>query len=359
MKLAFAIEDNVGNTTYRKNLAHFIAQREDVQAEFVPVKLIADDIWQLLPVINANYALTASARAASSLHAIDKRMGLDAAFIHSQSIALFGLSFMRKVPTVISSDATPANFDTLAHGYGHEVRGPGMERFKKHWTRATFKAAAKLLGFSEWVKDSYVNDYGADPDKVVVVSSGVDTTLWRPEPAKRAQDGIVRILFIGGDLKRKGGDVLLRWAAETRHRDFELHLVTKDPVPEQARVHAHYGMTSNAPELIELAQRCEVFAFPTRADCYPFGCIEAAAAGMAGVSFALGAIHEIIVDGTTGLLAKAGDDAGFCERLDKLVEDASTREAMGRAARERALSKFDAKTNAGRVIEVMRSISER
>src|SRR5690606_23639559 len=158
MKLAFAIEDNVGNTTYRKNLAHFIAQREDVQAEFVPVKLIADDIWQLLPVINANYALTASARAASSLHAIDKRLGLDAAFIHSQSIALFGLSFMHKVPTVISSDATPANFDTLAQGYGHEVRGPGMERFKKHWTRATFKAAAKLLGFSEWVKDSYVND---------------------------------------------------------------------------------------------------------------------------------------------------------------------------------------------------------
>src|SRR5262245_914923 len=100
-RFAFAIENNVGNATYRQNLARAFGDRSDIEATFLPVELAADDIWQMTPLIRSNLALVASARAASALHASRSQRGCDAALIHSQSIALFSLSFMKRVPTII------------------------------------------------------------------------------------------------------------------------------------------------------------------------------------------------------------------------------------------------------------------
>jgi glycosyltransferase involved in cell wall biosynthesis len=356
-KFAFAIDNNVGNATYGRNLARFIEGRADTEATFFRVELIADDVWQLLPGIRGNYALTASARAAAALYARRRRSGLDAAFVHSQSIGLFCLDFMKRVPTLISSDATPLSFDQLAHGYSHKVYGPRTERMKHLWTKATIRAARVLLGWSKWVTDSYVNDYGADPARTIVIPPGVDIELWKPASEARADDGIVRILFTGGEFKRKGGDLLLRWARETRHKNIEVHIVTRDPVAATPRVIVHNDVSANAPKLVALAQKCDLFALPTRADCFSVAGIEASSAGLPLVMTDVGGIREIIEDGVNGLLAPLGDDVGFFERLDKVVADGALRRRMGQAARRIVEQRFDARKNAEAVLEAMRGIA--
>ena len=356
-KFAFAIDNNVGNATYGKNLARFIEGRGDVEATFYRVELIADDVWQLVPGIRDNYALTASARAAAALYARAKRQGLDAAFVHSQSIGLFCVRLMKSLPTVISSDATPVRFDALAEGYSHKVYGPRTERFKHAWTKATIRAAQLLLGWSHWVTDSYVNDYGADPARTVVIPPGVDIEVWKPAPEQRPRDGVVRVLFTGGEFKRKGGDLLLRWARETKHKNFELHIVTRDPVPETPRVIVHNDVSANAPKLVALAQRCDVFALPTRADCFSVAGIEASACGLPLVMTDVGGIREIVTDNENGYLAPVDDEVGFFERLDRVVGDGGLRERMGRAARRTAEERFDARKNAEAVLSAMRSIA--
>lgn len=355
-RFGFAIDNNVGNATVGKNLARFIEGRSDVQATFCPVELIADDVWQLVPGIRSNYALTASARAAAALYAV-RRNGLDAAFLHSQSIGLFCVELMRRVPTLISSDATPANLDRIAEGYTHRVYGKRVERFKHMWTKATIRSAHTLLGFSNWVIDSYVADYGVKPEKTVVIPPGVDIDLWRPDPSKRPNDGIVRILFTGGELQRKGGDVLLRWARLTRHRNFEVHLATRDRPEVPAGVYVHNDIKPNSARLIELAQRCDVFALPTRADCFSIACLEANAAGLPAVITDIGGIGEIVREGETGYLVPPGDETAFFERLDRLVGDAALRERMGNAARKRIEARFDARRNAEQVLGLMRGMS--
>jgi len=40
-RLAFAIENNVGNATYRRNLEQFVGERRDVTADFLPSDLVA------------------------------------------------------------------------------------------------------------------------------------------------------------------------------------------------------------------------------------------------------------------------------------------------------------------------------
>ncbi|HKP63510.1 MAG TPA: glycosyltransferase family 4 protein [Polyangiales bacterium] len=354
-RFGFAIDNNVGNATVGKNLARFIQGRSDVQATFCPVELVAADVWQLVPGIRSNYALTASARAAAALYAI-QRTGLDAAFLHSQSIGLFCMELMRRVPTLISSDATPANLDRIAAGYAHRVYSKNIERFKHAWTKATIRSAHTLLGFSSWVIESYVADYGVKPEKTVIIPPGVDTDLWRPDPSKRANDGVVRILFTGGELQRKGGDVLLRWARETRHSNFEIHMATRDRPQVPSRVRVHNDIKPNSARLVDLAQRCDLFALPTRADCFSIACLEANAAGLPAVITDIGGISEIVREGETGHLVPAGDETAFFERMDRLVADAALRERMGAAARERVVQHFNARRNAERVVGLMQSM---
>jgi glycosyltransferase involved in cell wall biosynthesis len=357
-RLAFAIENNVGNTTYRKNLERFLRQRRDVDAEVLPIDLVADDVWGRLPGIRGNLALVGSARAASALHASKRRRPIHAALIHSQSIALFSTKFVGEVPTIVSTDATPANFDTLNEGYGMESRGAAIEAIKHAWTRMTFEKTRLLWAHSEWVKESFINDYGAQPEKVVAFHPGVDLELWKPAPELRPNDGIVRVLFVSGDFQRKGGDRLIRWIESTRHRGkVEIHMASKEPVPEVPGVVPHYGLTPNSPGLVRLAQQCDLFAFPTRADCSPWVLIEAQAAGLPGVSTRLGAIHEIVEDAVTGFLAPPDDEVALFECLDHLVEDEGLRARMSTAARERMLAHFDLRRNATRLVDMMHGIA--
>jgi glycosyltransferase involved in cell wall biosynthesis len=284
--------------------------------------------------------------------------GIDAALIHSQSIALFSIPFMRAVPTVISSDGTPRNYDSYADGLDHVVYGPLTEGFKRRWTRATIRAASRLLAFSSWVRDSFIDDYGAEPERVVIIPPGIDTEVWVPQPECRVDDGVVRVLFTGGHFTRKGGPLLLDWVARTRHRNVELHLVTQHDVPARDRVVVHTGMRPNSPELIALAQRCDLFALPTRGDCFPFAAIEAQAAGLPVVISNVGGIPEMIEDGYNGFLVDRNDPVAFFERLDRLVEDATLRDRMGRLARVRAVERFTAARNAARVVELLVSIAD-
>jgi glycosyltransferase involved in cell wall biosynthesis len=353
-RFVFAIDQSAGNAVYQSNLARALHGVPGVEAVFHGVHVVANDVWQSLPVIRSNYALTASARAAAALHGTHRRTGaVDAALIHSQSIALFSIPFMRRVPTVISSDGTPKNYDAYADGLEHVIYGPRVERFKALWTRAAVRAAARLLGFSSWVRDSFINDYGADPERVVVIPPGIDTDLWAPKPELRPDDGIVRILFTGGNFTRKGGPILLDWVRRTRHRNVEVHFVTLNSIPSTDRVVVHTGMRANSPELVALAQSCDIFALPTRGDCFSFAGIEAHSVGMPVVISNVGGISEIVSDGESGYLVDRDDTVGFFERLDHLVEDVHLRDAMGRVGRERAVARFTAKRNALRVLELL------
>jgi glycosyltransferase involved in cell wall biosynthesis len=358
-QFVFAIDQSGGNAVYQANLAQALHAAPGVAATYHGVHIVADDIWQRLPGVRSNYALTASARAAWALHATRRRTGhVDAALIHSQSIALFSIPFMRRVPTVISSDGTPRNYDSYADGLEHRVYGPRVEGFKHRWTRATIRSAARLLGFSSWVRDSFINDYGADPERVVVIPPGIDTDLWVPRPEQRPDDGIVRILFTGGHFARKGGPLLLDWVRQTRHRNVEVHLVTQHLVPDTDRVVVHNGMRPNSPELIALAQSCDLFALPTRGDCFSFAGIEAQSVGMPVVISNVGGISEIITDGENGYLVERDDTVGLFERLDHLVENTGLRERMGRLGRERAVDRFTAKRNAGRVLDLLMKVAD-
>ena len=352
--LAFAIDGGGGNLTYQRNLAAVLAGSRGSNRIFSPFAIAEHDIWELVPLVSRNLALTASARAAAALHAAGRQRpsGRGA---HPQPVA---------GPLRNPADAKGANRDLDRRDAGqlrHVRRCPGSQG---SWPRHR--------GCEEALDPGNLQRCGTDTGVLAVGEGFADQRL--PLPGRKGGrdsaghrrrtletrtrlapqiGGPIRILFTGGNFERKGGPELLRWKELTRHREVELHLVTQRPVPELPGVVVHRDLTPNAPELVALAQLCDLFVLPTRGDCFGFAVIEAQAVGLPVVVSDVGGIRDIVVEGETGFLVARGDFDALCDRIDRLVEDSELRRKMGVRGREVAVERFDARRNAQRVLDLM------
>ncbi len=68
-------------------------------------------------------------------------------------------------------------------------------------------------------------------------------------------------------------------------------------------------------------------------------------------------VTEVVESGVTGLLAEPGDDTRLASHVATLLADAAGRRAMGAAAHERCLDRFDIRAVAPRYLELYRSLA--
>jgi glycosyltransferase involved in cell wall biosynthesis len=145
----------------------------------------------------------------------------------------------------------------------------------------------------------------------------------------------VRILFVGGDFYRKGGDILLDAFRRLPAGQAELTLVTKSVMKSEPGVTVLTHLKPNTPEMIFLFRSSDIFVFPTRADSFGIAAVEASAAGLPVVAAQVGAIHEIVVNGETGFV----------------IPPDSPR--LGQAGRRHAELHFDGAKNAARTVQLL------
>ena len=90
-----------------------------------------------------------------------------------------------------------------------------------------------------------------------------------------------------------------------------------------------------------------------RPDPCPRSVIESLALGVPVVGSDTGGIPELVIDGSTGLLARAGDASDLAEKILLLLNSESCREKMGRAARAWVVENHDALRVASRIQHVL------
>jgi glycosyltransferase involved in cell wall biosynthesis/GT2 family glycosyltransferase len=370
---AFVLEQTLGHVTHGNNLQRILDDSPELNLAFVLVEPVRpSSLLARIPVLS-NWTLQAGLRARRGLRRICKPSQVGAMFVHTQVPAVLLGRWMRAIPTIVSLDATPVQYDELGLYYAHDTSAGWIEQLKKRANRRCFVRAVHLVTWSSWARQSLVADYGIDADKITVIPPGVDLTMWERPPAllsqlslrnKTATDGdTVRLLFVGGDLARKGGDLLIeatrRLRADPALPDVELHLVTKSTVAVEVGVHVHAGMSPNSPELIALYHGCDIFCLPTLGDCLPMVLSEAGAAGMALVSTDVGAIHEVVRDGETGLLIPPGDLEALTVALRTLVTDSALRQRLAAGANSLVRRDYDATANAHRIVSLLLSVGRR
>jgi glycosyltransferase involved in cell wall biosynthesis len=355
-RVGFVLERSLGHITHADNLARLLPEQPEIDAALLPIDFAVDGWAAHVPVYRSNWTVRSGWRANRAIRRLHAEGSLDALFIHTQVPSVLSQRWMGRVPTVVSLDATPMQYDELGEHYDHSPGGARVEALKYRVNRSSIHRAAHVVTWSEWARRGVIQGYGVAPERVSVIPPGVTPSLWT-RPGRPADDGPVRILFVGGDLRRKGGNVLLeafralRVTAEPEA--VELHLVTRTPLEPEPGVHVHKDLEPNSAALIALYHRAHVFCLPTRGDCLPMVLSEAGAAGLPAVSTAVAGIPEIVRDGETGLVVPVDDVAALTAALHRLVDDAPLRQRLGVNARELVLARFDAEKNVRLLVAVL------
>ena len=357
LRVGFVLEQTLGHVTHSDNLTRLVPADPRIEAEFLPVAFDPDPRWAKVPG-HGNWTVRSGLRARRAVRRLRRTGPLDALFVHTQVPATLIPDVLWRIPSVVSLDATPRQYDELGEHYGHETGGDRVEKAKRSLHRASFDRADRLVAWSEWAKQGLVDDYGVDPDKVVVIAPGVDYERWAAEGRAAGEveaEGPVRVLFVGGDLVRKGGDTLIDAVRRLRSGGVpvELDLVTQASVPAEDGICVHNGLRPNDAALIELYRRADVFCLPTLGDCLPMVLSEAGALGLPLVSTDVGAIGEIVQPDRTGLLVPPRDEEALAEALATLVGDPRLRRSLGANARDLVRERYDAATNATRLVDLL------
>jgi glycosyltransferase involved in cell wall biosynthesis len=355
MRIAFAIENQLGHRALMQNLQLALEHQSDLHPIWIPVDPTGKGVLSL-PRVRDQHALIFGVKLRQIYEEAAARGGYDACFVHTQRMAHLAVDRMRKVPTFLSIDSTPTELDKVYRSMsGLPAKRPGFYgKIRDAVHRRTYAAARGMIAMSNWIGNTLSTSYDVEPTNVLVLLPGVDTERWRPLPARAPGDEI-RLLFVGGDFERKGGNLLLKWARETKHTNFRLDIVTDGSIERTRGVTVHGKFKPGEPGLVELAQNADLLVHPTRGDMSAWVISEAKAAGTAVLSTRMGGIPELVREGVDGWLVQPDDYASFAERLDSVLANPQQLAQFGVRAREDALERLDARKNARRLLEFMRA----
>lgn len=354
-EFGFLLEQALGHITHAKNLLTNVALDPEVNAHSVLIDFGTAGIAGRIPFYKSNGTARAGVRAYGEVARMNRQTKLDALFFHTQVPAIFAERWLRKIPSIVSLDATPLQYDELGAFYKHK-RGPAwLEAWKWRMNRKCFTSARRLVTWSEWTKLGLIEGYQVPADKITVIPPGVNVDEWRRQTPRTPHGNPIKILFVGGNFERKGGLVLLEAFRALRDLGLELHLVTKDYVAPEPGVFIYNDLEANSQPLKNLYHSCDIFALPTYGDTFAMVLSEAGASGMAIISTNVGAIPEFVRDGETGLTVSAGDAASLARALRDLATNHTLRLSLGERAMAHVMRNHNALTNASRLLDLLKA----
>jgi phosphatidyl-myo-inositol alpha-mannosyltransferase len=283
--------------------------------------------------IAANGAVSNLALTPTAVHRLRAQLrgrGFDVVHVHEPVVPVIGCD------ALFSADDTPlvGTFHTysenlLTNGIAAVGLGGRRRMNRLHVRIAVSDAAA-------WTAARF---YGG---RYRVIPNGVALPETRAEQDEPAEQGKLRIVFVGQAVERKGLSVLLRaFEALREHVDATLTLVgaSREEVSHMLlddRGVRALGKVSEERKLDEL-QAADLLCAPSLGG-ESFGMVltEAFAAGKPVVASDIAGYRDVVRDGVDGQLVRAGDPLALADALRELSLSPQRLRAMSSAARERA-----------------------
>ncbi len=269
-------------------------------------------------------------------------------------IAVIGLILVKqKIPLLCTSHGG----DLFA------LRGNFFQRVKR-WVMDKSKA---LTVVSQAMKKAVV-DMGIAPDKVSVISMGVDLRhLFAPDPT--VARGTSKLLFVGRLVEKKGVRLLLEAMPKllAKNSSLRLWVAGAGPLEAELRERAHLlnisdkvdflGMMSQV-QLPVLYRRATLAVFPfvvaRSGDQEGFGLVqvEAMGCGCPVIAGDLPVIHDIITHEKTGLLFASGDTQALTDTILRALDNPDLCLSLAREAHKHVVERFDWEVVAGKYARV-------
>lgn len=226
----------------------------------------------------------------------------------------------------------------LARMYtNHEARFIGRFLFQRLKRLAVYDN--KFLCMSNWFMHGLEEDTGISSQYTKILRPFIETEKWIPYSAQLPKSQ-KKILFLGGDFYRKGGEIILELARQKEFENCTFHCVTRTFSTPNKNIVLHNNMTGDSPELIELVKSCDVFILPTKADCYSLAALEAASCGLPIIISNVGGISDIVNNNLLGKLISNITVEEFKDALFEYVSDENKLVEHGKNAREHIVKNF-------------------
>ena len=269
------------------------------------------------------------------------------------------------LPVIYSSDATVR----LMRGYYPSFSGLSARAVREaEALEAAAIARADLLVYpTAWAARSAIADYGADPGRVHVVPYGanMDALPDRARAVAPRAEGPLRLLFVGVDWARKGGDVAIEVLDALRARGVAAHLTVVGCAPPGRPARPDLTVIpfldkSTPGGEAELSRRyleADLLCLPTRCECYGIVFCEASAHGVPALTRDTGGVSGVVADGVNGhvLPEAAGADA-YAERIEALARDPARLAAFRRSARDHYERRLSWTIWADRILDLARDL---
>lgn len=224
--------------------------------------------------------------------------------------------------------------------------------------RNAFKLAHAVVANAGAVKEHLISE-GVREDKIFVIYNGIDLSRFQKNGA--AEDALVRLslesvrgrpvitMVANFEYKVKDYPMLLRTAQRvTREVPEAIFVIAGDGIlrEETERLAGEMGLresclfTGRCASVPDLLAASDICVLSSQAEGFSNSILEYMAAGRAVVATNVGGTSEAIVEGETGYLVNAGDDAAMAARLIELLKDPERRSAMGRNGRRVVEERF-------------------
>jgi glycosyltransferase EpsF len=305
-------------------------------------------------------------RYAYQLQALIRQQGYD---IVNNHLAVYAgmptlVAKLSRVPTIVSFHNTDLSTDVIFN--------PMLRAIRDIYSQLSIPLAVRLAdvvtGCSEGVIRTMADQYGVSHTKARVLYYGVDV----PSPPDAGQRAAVRreigvpeeaplIVHIGRFAPQKNHGGLLKIAKQvlTHYPSTMFVLVGDGSLRPAIESEILASNLSPSVRLLGIRQDVErilgasdVLLIPSLWEGFGLVAIEANAVGIPVVGSDVPGLREAVENGETGILLPVDSTDAFVKALGRLISDATLRNKMGEAGRQRVLSRFSRRVSALRLSEL-------
>jgi starch synthase len=256
--------------------------------------------------------------------------------------------------------------ELLASGFGTEgVSRRRIDQALEYEKKVAQKMTA-IFTFSEYLRQSFIRNYGVAPSRVHNVGGGINLTEL-PEPSSNKDYRANRILFIGTEFNRKGGPQLLKAFRTVREAipSAELHIVGPaqgsnqiGDLPPGAVSHGHLSKSDPAQRmrLESLFRDATLFVLPSLYEPFGIAPLEAMLYQLPAVVTNAWALSEFVNPGVNGELVDKGSSDDLAKTLIQLLANPDRLATMGQKGREMVLSRYTWPSVVSRMAAVVRTL---
>jgi glycosyltransferase involved in cell wall biosynthesis len=246
------------------------------------------------------------------------------------------------IPIIYMTDATfqqlQGYYPSFSNLANYNIR-QGIELDKK-----AFQKAAHCMLASEWNKNSAINDYGIEADKISVVPCGANLDkIPADSDLYNSDTDPCRLLFLGVEWDRKGGDIALETFQLLKQQGLHPHLHIIGCVPP-FDLSGNEGVTvipfldkkneEDVKQLQSILLQTHFLLLPTRAECAGVVFSEASAFGIPSITTDTGGVTTYVRNGMNGYaLPYSAKGQEYAQQIKKILDSPINFEILKKRSR--------------------------